>query len=135
MTRQLLFAAGAALFALSVYVQHNDPDPVVWMLIYGAACLICVAVVVGKRALVPAAVVGVVALIWASTLASSAVAWLRSDHEAVAFTMKTGDAGEEEARECGGLLLVAAFMGAAAGWSSGSAGVPRGGRAQATKEP
>ena len=55
-----------ALFLLSVLVQWNDPDPVRWMAIYGAALVVCLAVAL--RARVPAAaalLIAVVALAWA----------------------------------------------------------------------
>lgn len=104
--RILHAVVGFPLFALSVYVQHNDPDPVLWMIIYAAAAVACLLAAAGKRSVVIPAVIGGTALVWALTLVPSALAFLRSDHEAVGFTMKTGDALEELARECGGLLLV-----------------------------
>lgn len=106
---QLVYVVGAALFALSVAVQHNDPDPVPWMLLYAAAGAVCIAAVVGVRVVVAAVVVAAVALLWSLSLAPRAVGFLRSDHEAVSFTMKTGDELEEAARECGGLGLAGAW--------------------------
>jgi hypothetical protein len=32
----------AAMFLLFAFVQINDPDPVIWILIYGAMAVICV---------------------------------------------------------------------------------------------
>lgn len=98
---------GVPVFALSVVVQHNDPDPLPWMAIYASAALLCAARALGRVVVVPAGVVAVVASVWMLILTPAAVAWLKSDHEAIAFTMKTGDAGEELAREAGGLGLVA----------------------------
>ena len=31
----------AAFFLLAAGLQHNDPDPEIWMTLYGAACLVC----------------------------------------------------------------------------------------------
>ena len=97
---------GALLFSLSVAVQHNDPDPLPWMLVYGAAVVVCVAGGLDRDIRGVAVVVAAVGLLWGLTLLPSALQWLRSEREAVAFTMKTGDVIEEQARECGGLLLV-----------------------------
>lgn len=98
---------GVPVFALSVVVQHNDPDPLPWMAIYGSAAVVCALRAARTVVVVPAAVLVLVATTWMATLAPAALTWLRSDHEAVSFMMKTGDAGEELAREAGGLGLVA----------------------------
>ena len=105
---RVMAAVLAVLFALSVAVQHNDPDPLPWMLLYGAACAICVASAAGRRVSVPAAVVAVVAAAWLIALLPDALSWLRSPRarEPVSFTMKTDDPGEELVREAGGLALV-----------------------------
>jgi hypothetical protein len=117
MTRRIVAAAFGIVmglvFVLSAAVQYNDPDPLPWILIYGAAAVVCAAFAVVPVHSAAARVVGVggvvvaaVAGVWAITLLPDAVRWLDSDHDAVAFTMKTGDVGEELARECGGLTLV-----------------------------
>ena len=36
------------MFAFSVVVQVNDPDPLAWMVIYGAAALACLLSLLGK---------------------------------------------------------------------------------------
>jgi hypothetical protein len=64
----LLFAL---LFAFSVVVQANDPDPLRWMAIYGAATAACVA---WDRLSLPrgvAALIGGLALAWALSVALS----------------------------------------------------------------
>ena len=98
---------GVPVFALSVVVQHNDRDPLPWMAIYGAAALVCGLRAAGVVVVFPAGILTVIATAWMATLVPEAITWLSSDHEAVAFTMKTGDASEELAREAGGLGLVA----------------------------
>ncbi len=107
--RVLHAVVGFPIFALSVIVQGNDPDPLVWMAIYGAAAVACLLAAAGRRTRAVPAVVGAIAFVWGLTLVPSALEFLRSDHEAVRFTMKTGDPLEEMARECGGLLLVFAW--------------------------
>lgn len=36
----------ALFFAFASYVQINDPDPVIWMLIYAIPCFLCIALVI-----------------------------------------------------------------------------------------
>jgi hypothetical protein len=100
---------GVVLFALSVYVQGNDPDPLRWMALYAAALVVCAAAVAGVRVVAFAAVVAVVAGVWGAFQLPSLIAFLQSDHQAMAFNMKPGDALEEEARECGGLFIACAW--------------------------
>jgi hypothetical protein len=115
--RQGLRVANAvmlAVFAASAVVQWNDPDPVQWMLIYGAAAAACAWAL--RRALpwpAPAAV-GAVALAWALTLVPEVLAvpgvlgdpalWQVFSPRAMLSS------AVEEARERLGLLLVAAWM-------------------------
>ncbi len=97
-----------ALFLLAVVVQWNDPDPVRWMAIYGAAFAVCLAVAL--RARVPAAapvLIAVVGLAWAlATIGGGQAAGY--SHMFDAWEMKS--ANVEEAREATGLLIVAAWM-------------------------
>jgi hypothetical protein len=99
----------AGLFALATVVQYNDPDPVRWMAIYGAAMLVAAAV--GWRGTVPAVVpilVGAVALIWG-------VFWSMGGGGAATYShmfdhWEMQNVPIEEARETSGLFIVAAWM-------------------------
>lgn len=97
-----------ALFLLSVLVQWNDPDPVRWMAIYGAALAVCLAVAL--RARVPAAaplLIAVVALAWAiATIDGGRTTGYL--HMFDAWEMKSPNV--EEAREATGLLIVGVWM-------------------------
>jgi hypothetical protein len=91
----------AFLFAVSVVVQWNDPDPLFWMALYGAAALLAVLAAIGQAPLVP----NLVAL---ALFAALAVAWapafFGSRSEAyTSWEMKAPQ--DEEPREAGGLLL------------------------------
>lgn len=97
------------LFLLAVAVQWNDPDPVRWMAIYGAA--LCVCLLVAWRRRLPVAVpilVGLVALVWSlATIATGPAAnWY--SHMFDAWEMQS--ATVEQAREATGLLIVAVWM-------------------------
>ena len=97
-------------FAASVVVQINDPDPLAWMAIYGAAAVAC-GLELGRRTptWLPA-LVTVAALAWAATLAPRVLGKVPFGAMFEAFEMK--DAGVEESRELYGLLLIAVWMGA-----------------------
>lgn len=95
------------LFAVAVAVQFNDPDPVQWIAIYGAAMLLA-----GWRARfgrvpwAPPLVVAAVALVWAATLVPGV---LREAEVADLVRTMKHENHAEEARELGGLLIVAVW--------------------------
>lgn len=96
------------MFAFSVVVQVNDPDPVRWMLLYGAAALACLfAFRRGLRWWFPA-VVGVVALAWSASIAPRVLGKVPFLDMFAEFEMK--NEGIEESREMYGLLLVGLWM-------------------------
>lgn len=92
-------------FLLSAAVQYNDPDPVRWTAIYAAAAALCLAqwlTVLPRR--VPAALL-VVCLAWIGSLLPKVVGAVSVSEVFDSITMRTR--AVEEAREIGGLLLVA----------------------------
>ena len=96
------------MFVFSVVVQVNDPDPLAWMAIYGAAAVACLLSLAGRLPWWFAVVVGLVAIAWAATLAPRVlgnVPFLSMFEE---FEMK--DVGVEESREMYGLALIALWM-------------------------
>jgi hypothetical protein len=111
MRRGLVFRASAAalcaLFLLSVAVQYNDPDPWLWMPIYGLAAALAGMGAAGRVPLAPNAIALVLYLalftLWAPTLVGA-----RSQ----AFESWHMQAPEDEApREAGGLALCALWSG------------------------
>jgi H+/Cl- antiporter ClcA len=97
----------AVLFFLSAGLQYNDPDPLVWVLVYCAA---------GSAALVPSgsrwsrAARGLVAsgaFVWALSLLPEARGIGLAE---MTESMQAYDGRVEIAREAGGLLLVVAGM-------------------------
>ena len=104
-----------AMFLLSVAVQYNDPDPLVWMGIYGAAALVCGLEIARRAPRWMAPAVALVALAWAASIYSRA----RDVPIASLFAQwEMRDLHVEEAREMYGLAIVAAWMIAVAiaGW-------------------
>lgn len=119
----------AGLFALSLVVQLNDPDPLRWILLYGAAAVVCGLEARRARSWPFAAVLVLVSLAWA--------AWIAADLEIVPVatlfdTWEMRDTAVEETREVGGLLIVAAWSAAVviAAWrrSRASSSGPASGR-------
>ncbi len=93
----LVFAAFAAL-------QWNDPDPLTWISLYGAAALLCLLACRGRLRRIPAGV-SVAAYVLGA-------AWIWPAHfEGLGGTME-GHPAVEEARESIGLLLCALAVGA-----------------------
>jgi hypothetical protein len=105
---KLLSGAMAILFLFACAVQYNDPDPLQWMTIYGLAALAC-GLWLGRR--LPRwmpAVVGIAALGWAVVLAPGVVGRVSIGDLFESYAMKSEPV--EEAREMGGLLIVASWM-------------------------
>ena len=102
-------AVMAVLFFACVALQYNDPDPVSWMAMYGAAAVVCAAHALRGR--VPAAlplVVAGVALAWGAFTVTHIQGRFEWHH--LAETMHAGTPQIEESRESLGLFIVAAWM-------------------------
>jgi len=96
------------MFALSVAVQFNDPDPIRWAAIYAAAAVVCLLSLARRVARWQPLVVGAIALVWAATIAPRVVG--RVDPASMFSAWEMKDSGIEESREMYGLLLVAFWM-------------------------
>ena len=100
----------AGLFLFSAVLQLNDPDPVAWVVLYGAAVGLAVSVATGWRSSWrrPAALVlAVVALGWALAVAFSSPTL--PPLGALVADWEMHDAGVEERRETIGLLVVSLY--------------------------
>ncbi len=98
----------ALVFALCIAVQLNDPDAVPWIAVYAAALILCVTGAAGAPLRWQAAVVATFAFVWGLTLSPAVPVYFDEDTRTT-FYMHTGDDVEEEARECGGLMIVTAW--------------------------
>jgi hypothetical protein len=99
-----------ALFLLAASLQWNDPDPALWMAIYGLAALLAGAAAAGHWLPIPN---GVAALVF-----GAGFLWLLPSllgAEGAAFTsFRMQATSHEEPREAIGLLLCVAWCAAAA---------------------
>ncbi len=101
----------ALVFALFAAVQYNDPDPVVWMLAYGAVCVFCVLAVMGRHHPRSLLVLAVVLAGWMATMVPGFIAWLRMGMPTITGTMKAESPHVEVVREFLGLgIAVAAVL-------------------------
>jgi hypothetical protein len=105
----------AALFAVCVALQFNDPDPLRWIATYGAAAVIAALLPVARAqpwARIAAFALAALAAAWAGYLVSriwGVVSWADLSRD----MMMMGGA-VEEAREAGGLAIVALALAALA---------------------
>ncbi len=109
--------AMAILFSLSVGLQVNDPDPVRWMLLYGAAGIAVAALPYRRTAAIAAAVIGLIAAIWGGYLEHEVFGVLKVGDLFMKMSEKGG--AVEVGREAGGLIIVAVTLigGAAFRWT------------------
>ena len=96
------------MFTFSVVVQVNDPDPVPWMLMYGAAAVACLLSLTGKLRWQFAVATGIIALAWAASIAPRVIGQVPFMDMFAEFEMK--DIGVEESREMYGLILIGGWM-------------------------
>ena len=102
----------AALFAVSVYLQLNDPDPERWMAMYGAAAVVAALYALGRCPAWLAGLVTAVALAWAAVWAPRVLGDTHVADMFASWRMVNGHA--EEGRELGGLLAIVLTCGAIA---------------------
>ena len=123
---RIVSGALSLMFLGFASLQLNDPDPLTWISIYGAAAGITG--VCAARGRIPwraPAAVGAVALVWAAIGLPDALPGFSHREEVFgAMTMKYP--GVEEAREMLGLLIVAAAMAGVALSERRAPAAPRG---------
>ena len=99
----------ALVFALSAFVQLNDPDPVQWFLIYAAGALICaMSAAKASHGWQAPALIGLAGLgwgVWIMLHLQAGFAWGQ-----IAENMKAETPAIEESRETIGLFLLATWM-------------------------
>ena len=95
----------ALLFLSFALVQYNDPDPLRWMLLYGAVAVLYGLAALGRthRRLALAGLI--VALVWATTYVPAFLDWLNMGAPSIVGTMKAEILYVELTREFLGLVL------------------------------
>ena len=98
------FAGGvfAILFLISAVLQYNDPDPLLWIAIYGMATLVTLGFVFNKVSYIVPALFGLLCVIGF---------FLIFPEKFEGFAIGKGDIKNiEEAREAFGLLIISMVM-------------------------
>ncbi len=97
----------AVLFLVFAFVQINDPDPVVWILIYGIMAVACVLAAFRYYYPVPLLVLLVVFVGYSFVFLSGVIEWFQSDDKSMLFDdlAKMQYPYIEESREYLGLLI------------------------------
>ncbi len=98
------------LFVLAASVQLNDPDPLVWISVYLASAVFCVAHALGKLPPYWPMALSLVATLWALTLVPTFLGQVSAAEVFGTARMQSEEA--EVAREFGGLMIVSVWMGA-----------------------
>jgi len=97
----------ALIFLLFAFVQINDPDPVLWILIYGNMAVLCVLAMFKMRFIYWIAATIVLYGIYAALLINGAWEWLQSPDRSLLFDdiAKMQYPYIEETREFLGLFI------------------------------
>lgn len=95
-------------FLFSIAVQYNDPDPIRWITIYGLAAVACVFDMRRRHRWIFPAAIAVIALAWAIVIEPHVAGRVHLPELFESFEMK--DDTVEQAREMGGLMIVAGWM-------------------------
>lgn len=96
----------AAVFLLALVVQYNDPDPLLWIILYLAPLVLSIFAATGRyyrSSLGVAALYVVLAVIWSPN-------WRNVGSNAWQPHMAMMDADTERAREVVGLFVASAWM-------------------------
>ncbi len=97
-----------ALYLVSVALQYNDPDPIRWMLIYGAAAVASAFLPLRRWAIPLSVFVAVAALAWAAILTPEI--WGRVGFSDMWLKMSEKGGAVEVEREIGGLVIVVGWL-------------------------
>ena len=94
------------IFLVFALVQYNDPDPWLWILMYGAIALIAILSALGFYSRWMVYLVLVVSMIWMVALFPGLWKWLRYEPvDALFYGMSPDKMYIEESREFLGLLM------------------------------
>jgi Transmembrane family 220, helix len=104
---KIAFWVLAVVFALFAAVQYNDPDPLSWILLYGAVAVHFALAALGKMNRLAVWLTLAAAVIWAAALFPDFLNWIRMGEPSIVETMKAEEPWIELTREFLGLVIVA----------------------------
>ncbi len=97
----------AFVFSLFAAVQYNDPDPVGWILLYGAVAVHFAMAARGNMYRPAVWATLAVAAVWAATLFPDFMNWIRMGEPSIVDSMKAEQPWIELTREFLGLVIAA----------------------------
>ena len=98
------------IFILSAYVQLNDPDPWLWVAIYGLVAGISAAAIFKKYNMIIVYIGIVICVIGIGMLFPELIKWIKMGTPNIAETMKTDRPYIEFVREFFGLFIALAAL-------------------------
>ena len=98
------------IYLLSAAVQYNDPDGILWATVYLCAAGMCIAKIRNRMQRWLPPVLLAISLVWIGFLVPRIVGQTSLTEVFASISMQTK--AVEEAREIGGLLLIALWAGA-----------------------
>ncbi|QXD24532.1 transmembrane 220 family protein [Opitutia bacterium ISCC 51] len=100
------------LFLLSAVLQYNDPDPLLWMIMWGAAGVACLLYGIGKLPKWLPILVGGVGLVWGLALIPGIIRTAGDIRWNEVFMQASmSNITVEWVREMGGVFIIALWMG------------------------
>lgn len=109
--KKILCLVAAALFAVSAYLNLNDPDPLLWVLAYGGAAAVFLAAAYGRGDRRLSWGLAALFILWASTMLPGLIDWIGLGMPSITGSMKADSPHVEVVRECLGLFIMAAALG------------------------
>ena len=103
--KKTLYILLSVVFAVFAYLNRNDPDPVIWVLAYGAVAVLFAYAAFGRA---DRRINGYLALAlgtWMLTMAPGMVDWMNLGMPSIASEMKATEPHIEVVREFLGLLI------------------------------
>ena len=98
-----------AVFILCIAVQYNDPDPGIWMLIYGLAAIVCFLASRNQMHWLLPVLICLIVLVWGLRLAHQ-IPENFSFNEIIYSYWSMKSYGVEIVRELGGLAIILIWM-------------------------
>src|SRR5688572_28332031 len=97
----------AVMFMVFAFVQINDPDPVVWILIYGAVAVICILAAFRYYPRIAIIVLLLALVVFSFQFFDGVTEWFRQDDKSILFDdiAKMDHPYVEESREFLGLII------------------------------
>jgi hypothetical protein len=103
--KKIMLLLLALVFLASAYVNMNDPDPLIWVLAYGATAALFILAVLGRS---DRRISGWFALalgVWMLTMLPGMIDWFRLGTPSITAKMKATEPHIEVVREFLGLLI------------------------------